>query len=353
MGKSMNITVNTGAFAQELRILNRITGGSKATNPILGYVLLRAENGSLFLSTTNFELSMSTECPAEVREGGSLTFPAKTLLEMLEHLPNADLSIMDNRLACGAYKSRLQTLPPEEFPRIFTPEGEVATFSAQALRFLIQRTAYAISDTTQRYVLKGALFTLSGESMAMVSTDGKRLSVAVAARPSGPDYSVVLPAKTLDMLMAQASTGEVEFSHTDRHIFFEWGKRTLTSHMLDGEFPRYQKIIPKTNNLTVQVERTTLTEVLHRVCLVDDPITMTFSTNQLLVTSRADIGDAEEQIAIRYDGPDIKLSVNGKYVLDFLEQATEPSVTISIKDHMNPLLLTDGADFINVVMTMR
>ena len=346
----MNITTNTMALANELRILTKIAP-PKPSIAILSHVLLRAED-QLYLSATDLEIAMSAECRATVHETGSMALPAKTLLDILEQLPDADVNIDNGKITSGAFRSKLSALPHEDFPALPAINGDSIPLSGQSLRRLIDRTAYAISDKTQKYVLDGALLSLNGEVMAMVSTDGKRLSVATAARAAGIDQSVVLPSKTLDVLLAQS--GDLLFSRGERHLFFSHGKRLLISRMLEGEFPRYERIIPKGNDQMANVSRIALAAALKRVGLVAEGVHMTFTSGALNLTSRStEIGDADESVAIRYDGPDVHLCANWKYLLDFLDHATEQTVTIAIKTSATPLLLTDGNDFINVIMVMR
>jgi DNA polymerase-3 subunit beta len=344
----MNITCNATALAAELRLLTKIAP-TKPSIPILSHVLLRAED-QLYLSATDLEVALSTSCSATIHEAGDVALPAHTLLSILEQLPDGDVNIANGQITSGGFRSKISALPTVDFPPLPAAEGEATPLPA--LQRLIERVSYAISEKAQKYVMDGALLSLTGNVIAMVATDAKRLSIATASRMPGPDYEVILPSKTLDMLAAQ--TGEVAFSRSDRHLFFQYGKRLLISRMLDGKFPNYQRIIPKSNDQTVTVDRAGLAAVLRRVGLVAESVYLTFSTNELALTSRsAEIGDADETIAVRYNGPTIKLCVNWKFVLDFLERAVEPSVTIAIKDSKSPLLMTDGADFINVVMVMQ
>lgn len=350
----MNITVNSQALAQELRLLSKVAQ-TKSTLQILNHVLLRAED-QLQLSATDLEVSVSVGCQATISELGEMTLPAKPLLDMLERLPDADVNITDKgNISSGSFRSRLGSLPTADFPPLPSPNGEEpAIMTAQTLRSLVERSIYAISDKEQKFVLKGALLSLTGAVAAMVATDGKRLSVVTANRQQGPDAATIIPLKTLRAILEQTPLGDVQFIKAERHLFFNYGKRLLISRVIDGEFPKYQRIIPKANNNVATIDRMALMSALRRVGLVADIVTLQFSNGSLALSSRsAEIGDADETLSVKYEGPDIKINVNWKYIEEFLDHAVEPTVTIAAKDSTSPLLLTDGVDFINVVMVVR
>lgn len=349
----MNITVDSQVLAQELRVLSKVTA-TKPTLPILGHVLLRADD-QLYLTATDFELWINSRCPANVVEKGEITLPAKALLDIVERLPNATITIADGAVSAGSFKSRLATLPPADFPVLPKLNGnEETVLSAGLFHTVAERSCYAISDKEDRYILRGAQMSLVGPAIAMVATDGKRLSVAAATRDSGFDAAVLIPTKALNALIDQPTTGELRFSKTDNHLFFNYGTRLLISGTLNGEFPKYKRIIPDANEHVARIERSSLMTALGRVGLVSAAVTLRFSPGSLELTGRsAEVGKAEESITIQYDGPPIEIHVHWKYVLDFLEHAIEPVVNFSMKDGQSPLLLTDGPDFLNVIMVIR
>ena len=208
----MNITVNNQLLVQEVRLLNKIAA-AKTTIPILSHLLLVAED-QLYLTANDYDLCLRTSCDAIVSEMGAMTLPAKPLLDILERLPgNADVTIGDKGLiSSGNFKSYLGSLPIRDFP--VTPEiaGEPTTISAMVLRSLVERAEYAISDKEQKHVLKGALLSLSGDIIAMVASDAKRLSVVTAHRPApGLDSHAIVPTKALGAILEQAPVGELTF----------------------------------------------------------------------------------------------------------------------------------------------
>lgn len=349
----MKVVVNSTKLVQELRLLNRIVP-TKPTIPIMAYVLIRAED-QLYLSATNMEVMLSTSCSATIHETGSITLPAKKLLEVLEQLPETDVTIVvennQARVLAGSFKSRLQTLTAKDFPALPGVSGQVSVISGVTLQSMINRVSYAISD---KGPIDGALLSFDGTTIAMVATDGKRVSLVTSFREDGPKTSAVIPSKTLEILVSQDVSGDVEFSQDDRHLFFILGKRTLISRMLVGAFPNYHRVIPKNNDKQIVVTRSVLAAALRRVGLVSDFVSLTVESNRLIVAAvNVEIGEADEEIVVAYEGEPIKIHVNWKYILDYLEKTSEQTITILAKDPTGALLLTNGAEFINVVMVIR
>lgn len=355
----MRFTINSQVFAHEVRLLNRVIS-TKSALPVLSNIRVEAVENELHMAATDYQVALTTSCKASVEAPGLITLPAKKLLDMLEHIPDTDINItLDRhhvRLQCGSFKSRLQALSADEFPALQEPEGEVATLPAGALKSLIERTIYAISDKTSQYILKGALLTVMDTIFALVATDGKRLSIATATCQSGPKMSAIVPVKALEALADHCIGKFIEFSSSDRHLFFVADKRVLMTRVLEGQFPKYERIIPRDCDKKIVVDRAALTSALHRVGTVADDaqaIVFTITNGVLSVSSNsAEIGDANEQISVRYEGPDLQWRVHGGYAIDFLEKATQPTVSIDVKNEKTPLLFTDGPDFVNVIMGM-
>lgn len=355
----MHLTINTQLLAHDLRLLHKVSP-EKSSIAVLSNTLFHAAD-TLTLSATDLQVGLVTQCRATIEEPGSITIPTKKLLELLEQLPDVPLTIHATanhvRIAAGGFNSRLQTLPAIEFPSLPDTDGEPSTLPSGAMQTMIERTRYAISEKSAQYVLKGALLSLQGEVFALVATDGKRLSIATAACAAGVPSSAVLPEKSLDALVAFCDGQPLTYSMTDRHFFFVNGGRRLIVQRMEGQFPRYERIIPRECDRKVVVERASLAAALRRVGVVSGEhrgIKFVVSAGDLVVSSEsAEIGDAQEQMRCAYEGDSFGFALVGDYALDFLNQAVQPSVTIEMKSGSNAVLWTDGPDFVNVIMVMR
>lgn len=356
----MQLTANAQVLSAEVRRLVPIAS-AKTTLPVLSNILIRAEE-ELMLATTDLQVAMTTSCKVAIAFPGTITIPAKKLLEILDQLGNADVTIEVKKgqahISSGLFKSRLQTLSAEDFPPIPTVETETTPLPADRLRMMIERTAYAISDKTAMYVLKGALLSLHEGVFAMIATDGKRLSVATGNKDTGPSVQAIVPQKALEALVPHCDSGKVvEFSTNGKHLQFKVGHRVLVSQMLEGTFPNYQRIIPTDCDKEILVDRVALMAALKRVGVVADDLCGVYfgfvSGGVYLTSSSAEIGDAAEMVPTSYEGPDLRVLVNGSYMLDFLDKAVQPKVSVKASTSERPLLLTDGPDFVNVVLGMR
>lgn len=354
----MNITVNSQSLVTELRLLNKIVP-SKPTIAILSHVLMSADRG-LTLHATDLEVGLITPCAATVHETGIVALPAVKLLALVEQFPNADVSIVLEKgkavVRCGAFTTRLQVVPVDEFPALTPVQGTMNVLPSDGLRRLIAKTRYAITEMGSKYILKGGLMTLAGQAAALAATDSKRLALVTIGR-TGSDASAVIPAKTLDAIVALLGDGDVEMTVGPQHLFFRFGARLLISRTIDGKFPAYERIIPKQNVNRVTVDKNGLAAALRRITLVSDEnqaVYFTVANDALMLsTSSAEVGSADEKVACDYAGPTLKVCMNGSYVLDFLDVAGDERIIIALKDATGAVLLLDGQDHLAVVMAMK
>lgn len=353
----MIATVNSQVLAAELRLLNKIVP-TKPAIAILSHVLLSADPAGLRLRATDLEISLSATCPATASDG-SVALPVARLLALVEQFPDADISIEASAGAgvlvkCGAFKLKLQAMAVVDFPREPEAIGASSALDGASMRRMIACTRYAINSTSSKALLQGALLTLSGGVAAMVATDGKRLALATAGR-KGDDVSMVIPVKALDAL--GQTQGDVEVTVGARHLHFAAAGRMLTSRTIEGQYPAYERIIPRDNDKHVVIDRLALASALRRVVLVSESnsaVYFNLDAGKIILASRStEVGTADEEVQVQYDGPPLRICVNGNFVLDFLSAAVNGTVTLSMKDATTAMLLTDGDSHVAVIMLMR
>lgn len=354
----MNLTVNSQDLAAELRLLNKIVP-TKPVIAILSHALMTADEAGIRLYATDLEMALTGPCLGHIDMPGQIAIPVAKLLAIVEQFPDADVSLTADRqqvgIRCGAYSSKLQAMPTDDFPTPPEAAGQTVTIDASALRQLIAKTRHALNASGAKHVLKGALLTFVGPAAAMVATDGQRLSLATAAR-AGIDLDVIIPAKALDVLAGGAEEGDVALTVGDRHLFFASGGRLLTSRKLEGRFPAYDRIIPRENDKLIEADRAAWIAALRRVILTAEETSAVYlnvAANEMgMASASVGIGSGQESIAVGYAGEDLKARINGAYLLDFLNAATGPTVTLALKDAQGHALLTDG-DHLGVVALMR
>src|SRR3972149_4166734 len=279
----MELVVRKTDLLRELQLFQGIAE-RKNTIPILANVLIEADGDQVRLLATDLEVGLRSTCAASVTKSGSLTLPAKKLYEIIKALPDTDVRIEEDKngvkVAADRFDSRMQTLPREDFPTL--PEagggGTRVTLPRDVLKNMIAKTQFAITGEDTRYFLNGALFIQRPDSLGLVSTDGHRLALITVPREKGKgtgkdeEERVILPRKTLLELAKLLSEGEgdIQYERGENHLFFDVGGRLLISRMMEGQFPAFERVIPKGNDKRVEFDRDRLTNAVKRVALLSN-----------------------------------------------------------------------------------
>src|SRR5919204_396893 len=277
----MELVVRKNDLLRELQLFQGIVE-RKNTIPILANVLMEAKGDQVSFLATDLEVGLRSKCAALVAKSGSLTLPAKKLYEIIKSLPETDIRIAEDKgsvkVAADRFDSRMQTLPREDFPTL--PEaGAVpsATLPRAALKEMVAKTQFAITGEDTRYFLNGALFVLRPDSMTLVATDGHRLALVSVprdgkAKKDADEIRAILPKKTLGELgrLLQDGEGDISYERGENHLFFDVGGRLLISRMIDGQFPAYERVIPKGNDKHIEFERERITNAVRRVALLSN-----------------------------------------------------------------------------------
>lgn len=371
----MEVVVRKNELLRELQLFQGIVE-RKNTIPILANVLIEAKGDEVRMLATDLEVALRSRCQASVGKSGSLTLPAKKLYEIIKALPETDIRIEEDKngvkVAADRFDSRMQTLPRDDFPTLPEATGAArATLSRDALREMVAKTQFAITGEDTRYFLNGALFVLRTDSMSLVATDGHRLALVTVKREEkdqavkeGEEVKVILPKKTLLELgkLLSESTDDIYYERGENHLFFEVGGRVLISRMIDGQFPAYERVIPKGNDKEIEFERERLTNAVKRVALLSNErsraVKFEIDKGKVEVTSSSsEFGEAREQLPVEYTGAALKISFNAQYVLDFLNVVETDSVSLSLKDEVSQAVMqpvgAGGYDYTYVIMPMR
>jgi DNA polymerase III subunit beta len=372
----MELVVRKTDLLRELQLFQGIVE-RKNTIPILANVLIEAAGDEVKLLATDLEVGLRSKCTASVAKGGSLTLPAKKLFEIIKALPETDVRIEEDKngvkVAADRFDSRMQTLPREDFPTLPDATGGYnAMLPREALRQMITKTQFAITGEDTRYFLNGALFILRPDSMSLVSTDGHRLALINAPREKGgkakagaeEEVRRILPRKTLlelGRLLAEGD-GEIRYEAGENHLFFDIGGRLLISRMIDGQFPAFERVIPKSNDKRIEFDRDRLTNAVKRVALLSNErsraVKFQIEGGKVeIASSSPEFGEAKEVLMVDYSGPPVTICFNAQYVLDFLGVADTDGVSLDFKDEMSQAVMkplnAEGYDYTYVIMPMR
>ncbi|CAN5677555.1 DNA polymerase III subunit beta [soil metagenome] len=376
----MELVVRKTDLLRELQLFQGIVE-RKNTIPILANVLIEADGDEVKLLATDLEVGLRSRCSATVGKGGALTLPAKKLYEIIKALPETDVRIEEDKngvkVAADRFDSRMQTLPREDFPTMPEATGtHSATLQRDVLRHMVSKTQFAITGEDTRYFLNGALFILRPDAMSLVATDGHRLALisvpreagrskpATAAAEGDEEVRVILPRKTLlelGRLLAEGE-GEIHYERGENHLFFDIGGRLLISRMIDGQFPAFERVIPKSNDKRVEFDRDRLTSAVRRVALLSNErsraVKFQIDGGKVeIASSSPEFGEAKEVLMVDYADAPVTICFNAQYVLDFLGVVDTDTVGLEFKDEMSQAVMkpvnADGYDYTYVIMPMR
>ena len=370
----MELVVRKTDLLRELQLFQGIVE-RKNTIPILANVLIEADGDQVKMLATDLEVGLRSHCTASVAKSGSLTLPAKKLYEIVKALPETDVRIEENKngvkVAADRFDSRMQTLPREDFPSLPDATGSYsATLPREVLRQMVSKTQFAITGEDTRYFLNGALFIQRGDSMSLVSTDGHRLALItvsrekVKGRKADEEERVILPRKTLlelGRLLAEGD-GDIQYERGENHLFFDIGGRLLISRMIDGQFPAFERVIPKNNDKKVEFDRDRLTSAVKRVALLSNErsraVKFQIDKGKVeIASSSPEFGEAKEVIVVDYAAAPVTICFNAQYVLDFLGVVETDSVSLEFKDEMSQAVMkpvgAEGYEYTYVIMPMR
>ena len=346
------------------------------TIPILSNVKLEAANDRLRLTATDMDLELVEAVPAGVNGDGAVTVPAHTLYDIARKLPEgAEVAfdatgggdVLDVR--CGRSRFTLPCLPTSDFP-VMTGAEASARFelAAAALRGLIDRTRFAVSTEETRYYLNG-IYLHAAETdgvpvLRAVATDGHRLASAEVPLPPGAEGmpGVIVPRKTVGELrrLIDDVGDDVTIDLSETKVRCAFGDATLTSKLIDGTFPDYQRVIPVGNDKSLDVQCKEFTEAVDRVSAISSeksrPVKISVADGTVVVSaSSPELGRATEEIEVQYDGEAIDIGFNSRYLLEITQQIDGDIARFMLADASSPTIVRDTADgsALYVLMPMR
>ncbi len=346
----------------------------RQTIPILSNVLIETQGDSVMLRATDNEIEIMETIPAAVESQGSVTVPAHKLHDIVKKLPEGSqlqMTYLEESsqisLVSGRSKFALASLPADGFPTMMQ-ENTPFTFNVPAKQMveLISKTGFAVSMEETRYTLNGIYMheKTGDESMlTAVATDGHRLACAGISLPEGAQGmpGIIIPRKTINELskLAGEIDGELGVALSTNQIRFSLGDVVLSSRLIDGTYPEYEKVIPQSNDKKALANAKTLAGVIERVSVVSEKsrgIKFSFQSGLLQVfAASADEGSAEDEMDAVYDNEALEIGFNFRYLLDILSQIKSENVQILLRDSISPAVLQDESDSgaLYVLMPMR
>lgn len=345
---------------------------SKTTLPVLANLLVQTTEKGIRISGTDLDIAVSTEVIADVEAAGAITIPARKLSEIARELPPAPVKISaagDQRitLECGRSKFKLLGLPKSEFPSFPAVKFEKALrIPSGDLQKLISHTAFAASTEESRPILNGVLWELRAEHMRMVATNGHRLAKmdVPVKMASGATSDLIIPPKALEQIRRLfPAEEELEVAQGENHVGFRSPFTAVYTRLIEGPYPSYDQVIPRDNDKHAIIDKVALTGALKRMSVVASDqthrIRLSFNSGMLKFSvSTPDLGEAQDELPVRYNGDPLDIGFNAAYLLEILRYLPTEEIRLTFKAPeraatIEPEGWSDPAKYLCLLMPLR
>lgn len=362
----MKLILEKEKFLQALQTVNNIIS-NRTTLPVLGNFLLKAADNTVTLSATDLDTGIRTNLEAKTEKQGSITLPARKMLNIVRELPAAELTLeIDNKnqatIKSGTALFKIMGLPEEDFPALPQNQGQfIYKIDQPILREMLKKTSYSMSTDEGRYVLNGALLSFKDGKLTIVTTDGRRLALVDQELefPKASEKEVILPSKAVHELQRiLADSGTVTIGIAENQITFQLETIYLISKLIEGNYPDYRQVIPADAKERVTMERELLLNAVRRVALLSsdksNSVKFHLTKNNLDITANTpDVGEAKETMPVNYKGRDLTIAFNPDYFCDPLRALDGDEVHLDLSDDRNPGIIRYNKPFLYVIMPMR
>jgi DNA polymerase-3 subunit beta len=371
----MRLTIEKPALSKALGHVASVVE-RRNTIPILSNVLLSASNNELKLTATDLDMELVETVAARAKGEGATTVPAHMFYDIVRKLPEgSEIELLRDgeqgrlTITAGPAQFSLQTLPADDFPALSVDDlGHSFQLSAGDLKRLIEKTRFAISTEETRYYLNGIYLhaTESGgkPTLRAVATDGHRLAQFELPLPSGAKGmpGVIVPRKTVLELakLVEDADSEVRIELSPSKIRVSTARVVLTSKLIDGTFPDYERVIPQSNDKKMEVDNTAFAQAVDRVSTLSSDkgraVKLTITDGKLtLSVNNPDSGSATEELPVEYGFDPLEIGFNARYLLDISGQLESGTAEFQLADPGSPTMVRDGKDAsaLYVLMPMR
>jgi len=349
----MKFSTSKTELQKALQKLSKATP-TRSTLPILGCVLIDANDKKTIFKTTDLEITIQTEIPSSLEKAGRAALPLKTLLDITNELPDVRLTIaVDEKnkavITTDVGEYDLMAKPAEEFPK--TPEQKDPTTMAipgSTLKDVINKTSFAVSRDELKPALTGVLLQVSDSGTVAVSTDGHRLVKYSRSdfKSTGFNRDVIVPKKFLNYLSSHLGDDEVSLMLAEDHLAAKVGNDVVVTRIVDEKFPNYESVIPNENNKRLVVEKEVLLGAVRRVSIFSNKSThqvaLSLSKDDCKITTEdpEKSSKAQEKIVAKYDGDPITIGYNADYLKDIVSHVGGGEVAVDLSSPVSAALFS-------------
>jgi DNA polymerase-3 subunit beta len=369
----MKLSCGRQALLAELQVVARASA-SRGAIPALSGVRLAASDSRVELAATDTEIALRSSLEAQVERPGVVLLPARLLVDILRALEGESVSLEQraeaNEVTVSSERATfsLRLLFADDFPRI--PDGiddGAVELPAKAMSATIERVAKAASRDESRPVLTGILVSMDDQGLRMVATDSYRLSVKETPLDGGSrePFEANVPARALQELSrvaAETGADAVKIAVRDNQVVFGAERMTLSSRLIDGQFPNYRQLLPDSYEHELRVSREELSSVVRRIGILAQrtaPLRMRFEAGQVTVSAQTpDVGEASETVPVNYTGEPLEIGFNPQFLQDGLDSVQSDELVVKLISPLRPGLLEAGGDgeegnFLYLIMPVR
>ncbi len=359
-----------------LKAINSVVKGVslRTTMPILEGILIQTNNQEVKLTTYDLELGIEYIIECDVEEQGNTVINATMFSEIIRKLPDADIKITLNEkdllvIECEGSLYKLSTMNPLEFPELPTIDIENSVELEQnTLKNMIRKTIFAVSSEENRPIFTGCLFEIINNKINVVAVDGFRLSLkSNFLDSSANNFSAVIPGKTLNEVnkIISDSFDKIKISVSKNQALFEMENCKVVTRLLDGEFLKYDNVIPKTWETRMRVNKKDLQECFERISLISMssiekerkyPVKVSVEIGKAIISCTNQAGDAKEEILVSTEGKNVESGFNPKYFLDALKVIDDEEVFVDFGSSISPCIIRpidEDGSYIYMVLPIK
>ena len=364
----MRFTCERSVLLKEIAIANEIISSKNAIS-ILSNFYFDAKDGNLTVKATDMKVNFETNVPVNVLEPGNVTVYGDKFFGILNSVPEGEIEFekIDNKINVKTLvkkaRFQLKSIASDKFPEFSASGKDFFEIPIRDLKDMIQETIFAISDDETRYFMNGVFFEKTEDKFVMVATDGRRLAyISKKTTSKTEDFSgIIIPPKILNIVLKRAGDeGLAKISLTDKIIFIQFGSYKLSSILRDGQFPNYRRVIPENQERKFSFNRLEMIDALKRVSLLVEQkshrIYLELSPGSISVhCEETEIGNAQEEIPCKYDGEELSIALNYRYLEEPIKIMGEEEISIQFSDPNKTITImpVPEKDFFHIVMPMQ
>jgi DNA polymerase-3 subunit beta len=364
----VKLSTSSQELLTKLQVVSRVASTRSAVQALSG-VQIAAED-SVELRATDMEVGLRVPLDAAVERSGTVVLPARLLVDVVRQLPSGDVSLelrpaeQDVEVVAGTARFHIRVLRSEDFPPLPDRGGDqIVTMPAPAFTETIARVARSASRDETRPILTGILVSAAGEELRMVATDSYRLSVKETRLDESltEGFEANVPARALEELgrLVREDVDDIRIGVRTNQVVFEVDGLTLSSRLIDGQFPNYRQLLPDAYEHELTINREELLEVVRRISLMaqkNAPLRLSFAEGEVSISAQTpDVGEASEPLPVPFAGEPFEIGFNPDFLLAGLESAGSDDIVLKLISPLRPGLLesADGSGFLYLIMPIR